>query len=75
MLLDVLTHQIDLVECQLNGGWPKGLAGNENGEKLGIETAFSHAGNVDVAFRIPFAKIKCAGKQTLRSIGMSIEND
>ena len=75
MLLDVLTHQIDLVECLLNCGGPKSLAGNENGEKLGIETAFSHSGNVDVALRIPFAKIECAGKQTLRGIGMSIEND
>jgi len=28
-----------------------------------------------VALRIPFAKIECAGKQTLRGIGMSIEND
>jgi hypothetical protein len=59
----------------LNRRGPEGPAGYEDGKKLSVEPAFAHPWNVDVPFRIAFAKIKCAAEQTLRSVGMRIEDD
>src|SRR6266480_6708457 len=75
VLLDVLTHQINLVERLLNRRRPESPAGNEDGEKLRIEAALAHPGNVNVAFRITVAKIERAGKHPLRRIRMRIQDN
>ena len=70
-----LKHALTALERLLNRRRPESPARNEDGEKLRIEAAPAHPGNVNVAFRITVAKIERAGKHPLRRVRVGIQDN
>src|SRR6266403_2861303 len=68
--LDVLADDVNLIESLLYRRRPENSPRNENGEKLRVQAAFTHARYVDVAFRIPFPEIEVTGQHALRCVRM-----
>src|ERR1700693_2026658 len=58
----ILLDGIDLVESFLNGERAHSATINPDGKENGVQTAFTHARDVDVTGGIAFAEIEVAGE-------------
>jgi hypothetical protein len=64
-----------LVEGFLHGWRASDRSEHPDGEKLRIEAAFAHAGDIHVAVRMTRTEIEFPVEQALRGIGMGIQDD
>src|SRR5882724_4479274 len=75
MLSHLLADGGDLVEGMFDGNLAGDLAGDPDGKKNSVESAFFHARDVDAAGGVARAKIEIAVDETLRGVGVSVDND
>ena len=76
MIADGVANGVDLVESFLDGGWALDAGVDEDGEEQGVEAAFAHAGDVDVAAAgVALGEVVVLGREELGGVGVGVEDD
>ena len=76
MIADGHADGVDLVESFLDGGRALDAGVDEDGEEEGVEAAFAHAGDVDVAAAgVALGEVVVLGAEKLSGVGVGVEDD
>jgi hypothetical protein len=74
MLADSFTDGVDLIESLLDGDRSGDFAVDPDGEEDGVQTAFTHAGDIDVAVGLARTDIEGGVKETLRGVVVGVDD-
>jgi hypothetical protein len=75
MFADGFADGVDLIKSPFDGFWAGDFAGNPDGEVDGIQAAFTHARDVDIAVSVAGADVEGGVKKPLRGVVVGVDDD
>jgi hypothetical protein len=70
-----LVHRVNLIESFLDRLGAGGLAGKPDGKENGVEAAFAHAGDVNIAVGVAGADVESRIEEALRGVIVGVNDD